>query len=182
MAYTKQTWDTNSDFTPTRMNHIEDGIYNTDLTKGGNISGNINVIRSNSTSTTNDSRIYVGNNIPDGTTGSTRGLLTLYDKNQYAATIVAGNDSLTANRTVKIPNVTGWFAVSPDNFMVEFGRYTLTIQGDSTQVTGIKLTDTSNNRYLIMGSVITGSTNAGCCVIYNSWQNSYVVLPPNVQP
>lgn len=26
MAYSPQTWDTNSDFTPTRMNHIENGI------------------------------------------------------------------------------------------------------------------------------------------------------------
>ena len=26
MAYSKQTWDTNSVFTPSRMNHIEDGI------------------------------------------------------------------------------------------------------------------------------------------------------------
>ena len=27
MAYSKQTWDTNSVFNPTRMNHMEDGIY-----------------------------------------------------------------------------------------------------------------------------------------------------------
>ena len=28
MAYSKQTWDTTSYVNPTRMNHIEDGIYN----------------------------------------------------------------------------------------------------------------------------------------------------------
>lgn len=28
MAYSKQTWDTNTNFTPSRMNHIEDGIFN----------------------------------------------------------------------------------------------------------------------------------------------------------
>lgn len=28
MAYDKQTWDTTSYVNPTRMNHIEDGVYN----------------------------------------------------------------------------------------------------------------------------------------------------------
>jgi len=31
MAYSKQTWDTTSYVNPTRMNHIEQGIYDTDL-------------------------------------------------------------------------------------------------------------------------------------------------------
>ena len=30
MAYSKQTWDTTSYVNPTRMNHIEDGIYDVD--------------------------------------------------------------------------------------------------------------------------------------------------------
>ena len=30
MAYSKQTWDTTSYVNPTRMNHIEDGIYSAD--------------------------------------------------------------------------------------------------------------------------------------------------------
>ena len=30
-AYTKQTWDTTSIFNPTRMNHMEDGIYDASL-------------------------------------------------------------------------------------------------------------------------------------------------------
>lgn len=42
MAYSKQTWDTNSYVNPTRMNHMEDGIANVnnwtslgDITSGG---------------------------------------------------------------------------------------------------------------------------------------------------
>jgi len=35
MAYSKQTWDTTSYVNPTRMNHIEDGIANADLTNKG---------------------------------------------------------------------------------------------------------------------------------------------------
>lgn len=35
MAYTKQTWDSNSIFNPTRMNHIEDGIESADISNQG---------------------------------------------------------------------------------------------------------------------------------------------------
>lgn len=35
MAYSKQTWDTTSYVNPTRMNHIEEGIENADLTNKG---------------------------------------------------------------------------------------------------------------------------------------------------
>ena len=35
MAYSKQTWDTTSFVNPTRMNHIEQGIYDADLTNKG---------------------------------------------------------------------------------------------------------------------------------------------------
>lgn len=31
MAYEKQTWDNNSEFNPTRMNHIENGIYSASI-------------------------------------------------------------------------------------------------------------------------------------------------------
>ena len=42
MAYSKQTWDTTSYVNPTRMNHIEDGIYNNSLSIGTQISDRIN--------------------------------------------------------------------------------------------------------------------------------------------
>lgn len=37
MAYSKQTWDTTSIFNPTRMNHIEDGIYSADTRTANDI-------------------------------------------------------------------------------------------------------------------------------------------------
>ena len=39
MSYSKQTWDTTSYFNPTRMNHIEDGIYAVDTGKVDKVSG-----------------------------------------------------------------------------------------------------------------------------------------------
>ena len=38
MAYSKQTWDTTSYVNPTRMNHIEQGIYDASIMAGENIS------------------------------------------------------------------------------------------------------------------------------------------------
>ena len=37
MAYSKQTWDTTSYVNPTRMNHIEDGIYSVDTKTANDI-------------------------------------------------------------------------------------------------------------------------------------------------
>ena len=37
MAYSKQTWDTTSYVNPTRMNHIEDGIYSADTKTANDI-------------------------------------------------------------------------------------------------------------------------------------------------
>ena len=42
MAYSKQTWNVNSDFTPTRMNHIEEGIENIKYITAYTISPNTN--------------------------------------------------------------------------------------------------------------------------------------------
>ena len=58
MAYSKQTWDTTSYVNPTRMNHIEDGIYDASrainpsnvsltLTSGNNLSINKIDVRRN---------------------------------------------------------------------------------------------------------------------------------------
>ena len=43
MRYSMQIWNTTSIFNPTRMNHIEQGIYDADLREGGTISGNLTV-------------------------------------------------------------------------------------------------------------------------------------------
>lgn len=86
MAYEKQTWDTTSIFNPTRMNHIEQGIYDTDLTGGGSVNGtlgvrgNLNIDRRDgTTSTVGDSILTAGNNIPQGTEGNSRGILRLWN-------------------------------------------------------------------------------------------------------
>lgn len=43
MAYSKQTWDTNSIFNPTRMNHIEDGIESASTATGTEYSSGVSV-------------------------------------------------------------------------------------------------------------------------------------------
>lgn len=43
MAYSKQTWDTNSVFNPTRMNHIEDGIASASTASGTEYSSGVSV-------------------------------------------------------------------------------------------------------------------------------------------
>lgn len=43
MAYSKQTWDTTSYVNPTRMNHIEDGIYDASTATGTEYSSGVSV-------------------------------------------------------------------------------------------------------------------------------------------
>ena len=43
MAYSKQTWDTNSYVNPTRMNHIEQGIYDASTATGTEYSSGVSV-------------------------------------------------------------------------------------------------------------------------------------------
>lgn len=170
MAYSKQTWDTNSYVNPTRMNHIEDGIADTDLTAGGSI------VKPNTTSTTNDSRLYLGNNIPNGTTGSSRGVLSIYDKNQYNVTILAGDNRLTEDRFLVIPDTNGFLTTSSSETITEFGTFELTYNNQQILLTGFKTTILANGRYTIIGSVLGGANQGGNAFIYNSWSNTFIRL------
>ena len=99
-------------------NNVQDVIEEINNKKfdksGGSITGTTQLTASNTSTTFNDSRLYLGNNIPDGTAGASRGVLTIYDKNQYQVTLLAGNGKLTADRYIDLPDKGGTFAVTTD--------------------------------------------------------------------
>lgn len=107
--YSKQTWDTTSIFNPTRMNHIEQGIYDADLREGGTIGGTLNIENQGA-----DSYLNVGNNKNAGETGKSRSILRLFGKNQYAHWIYNDNVTLTADRHIELPNKAGTIALTDD--------------------------------------------------------------------
>ena len=100
-----------SDNVQDAIEEINDKKFNK---SGGKISGTTELVNNNTSTTFNDSRLYLGNNIPDGTTGASRGVLTIYDKNRYQVTLLAGNGKLTADRYIDLPDKGGTFAVTAD--------------------------------------------------------------------
>jgi len=73
---------------------------------GGSLSGNLTVARANSTTTSVDSIVEIGNSTPSGTAGCTRGYLRMYGTNNRCAQFLPPND-LSANRNYTLPTVTG---------------------------------------------------------------------------
>lgn len=59
---------------------------------------------------------------------------------------------------------------------VEFGTFNVTSGTDNFPVTGIKVTTTSNNRYCIVGMVLSGSTKGNHFIAYTSWADALVDL------
>ena len=151
MAYSKQTWDTTSYVNPTRMNHMEDGIESADFSNGGSITGTLNI--------TGNEQIYRDSN----------------RVNIYPSTDLSGN------RDFILPDRSGIAAVINQGWDVEFGQYNLDYNGQTIELTGIKMTNKSNSRYFILGSVLSGSVLGGRLVVYNSWNSVHwvVVAPTN---
>lgn len=109
--YTKQTWDTTSYVNPTRMNHIEQGIYDEDLREGGTINGRLFVDEENgTTSTAGQTTIVLGNAIPTGTDKNSRGRLTLYSNNDKAARLWSA-DNMSSSKDIYLPDLTGTLAI-----------------------------------------------------------------------
>ena len=111
--YSKQTWDTTSIFNPTRMNHIEQGIYDADLTEGGTMTGNLTINRANTGTSTVNSQLILGNNISEGSVGASRGLINLYSDNDKYLNIRASN-SQTGNHNIYFPDSAGTLALRED--------------------------------------------------------------------
>lgn len=59
---------------------------------------------------------------------------------------------------------------------VEFGTFNVTSGGDKFPVTGIKVTTTLNERYCILGMVLSGSAKGNHFIAYTSWSDAIVDL------
>ena len=58
--------------------------------------------------------ITIGNSTEDGTAGSTYGIIRLYGKGEYSAQIAALTNTLTADRTLQMPDQSGTIAITSD--------------------------------------------------------------------
>lgn len=81
---------------------------------GGTFEGDISIVKDNSTTTSVNSVLTVGNNIADGTEGATQGVVTLYGKTTKKVDISA---DLSANdRVLYIPNASGYFVTASAHY------------------------------------------------------------------
>ena len=83
--------------------------------EGGSISGNLTIVVPNTATTTTNSGINLGNATPEGTEGTTRGVINIYGIGANYVQFVDGrNVAITGNRTLYLPDKTGVLAVSED--------------------------------------------------------------------
>ena len=129
--YVKTNWNTNSYVNPTLMNHIEQGIYDADLREGGTIGGNLSVIRNNTGTSNINSYLDIGNNIAEGTTGATRGILRVYGLGAY--NVMVYPSTLTNNREITLPDKAGTIALQEaENIDISSVTWTKTINSQYT--------------------------------------------------
>lgn len=64
---------------------------------GGTFDGNVNIIRANSGTSYVNSVISLGNNIPNGTLGNTRGVLQLFDQNGKYSNLIPSDNANSRN-------------------------------------------------------------------------------------
>ena len=57
----------------------------------------------------------------------------------------------------------------PSNYLLEVGMYPFTYRNIESSISGFKITNTTNNRYILIGLEMAGGTLGGGCYIYNSW-------------
>lgn len=107
--------------------------------------------------TSSSSGISIGNTTTDGTAGSTYGILRIYGKGEYYAQIAALTNTLTADRTLQMPDQSGTIAVTSDiidenvkqtstssatsvNYAILFSNSTMTAGSDpSTKTEGARI-------------------------------------------
>ena len=103
---------------------IKGKIDEIDLTEGGTITGNLNVLanivsgRENGTaSAVGTSYIIAGNDKPSGTVGNSRGIYRCYSKSNKYVEITAID--ITSDRQILLPNKAGTFALIDDIPLIE---------------------------------------------------------------
>ena len=172
--YVKTQWNTTTVFNPTNMNHIEQGIYDADLREGGTIGGVLNINIPSPTTSTYDSSLILGNNIPNGTQGSSRGVVRIFDKNQYSGTFLAGDGSLTDNRYLKIPDINGFIATTTqEDVGITVVDQNVTLDWNKSCIIGGTL-------YLIIKAHYTGTLNNTLAFNVNIPTISYAIFPIGV--
>ena len=176
MSYTKQTWDTTSYVTPTRMNHIESGIADDCVQKTGDtMTGVLNI----SPETTNDALVIkrthtntqsqmaeavLGNNIPEGTAGSCYGAIALWAKSAKFARVQATN--ITGDRTLELPDKSGTLVITDDiplesisgDYSGDLNNFKCGMVLTNNQTTNVP--DTSNAAWIVFSDVKLYEGNA----------------------
>ena len=97
------------------LNDIQDEIINNMVPKtGGTFTGNVAVIKSNTTTESTQSLITVGNNIPSGTAGATYGGIKLFCDDSHYVFLRPANGNFSANQQIMFPNADGTVALTKD--------------------------------------------------------------------
>lgn len=137
--------NTNSGSLVTDLQDAVDDLYSKKLNKsGGTMSGRLNIDQQSG-----NSGLWLGNNIPNGTTGASRGLVLIYGLNQYYGQIFDGI-GLTGNRSYLLPDASGTLALKEDLLTDSF--------------TPVGANSTSQAIYQLHGSL---SDNQKCSCILN---------------
>ena len=92
---------------------VQAAIDEINLTKGGNINGNVTINTPNSATTSGSSEIILGNNIPLGTSGNSKGIVRLYSDSGYQHRFQVRSD-LSADRYLNLPDKSGDIAVAQE--------------------------------------------------------------------
>ena len=170
----------------TDLETMQQTISDNDLTKGGTVAGNLTVCADNDTTTFVDTYLNVGNDIPNGTEGASRGVLGLFGANDKVA--VLAPPTLTDNRVLYLPDKNGTLAtgdISPEqsSSSMEFGVFQQTFgyQGTTYQnvnIAGVKIenTDFTPSRWTIFGYVIAGANLFGRFVCISSVDLTHAVV------
>lgn len=83
--------------------------YTVMTSEGGTFNGNVIVEKRSGSTALADSYLVAGNNIPNGTAGNSRGVLELFSEQSYYSNIYPR--TLTANRSLYVPDATGTIAI-----------------------------------------------------------------------
>lgn len=136
---------------PTNVSGAVDGK----VSKSGDImSGNLQVDLENGTTTQiGESIIRIGNNKASGTAKNSRGILRTYGAGQYYGDL--SPDSLTANRSAKLPNKDGTLAMTSDVPAISVGAITKSSVVTTVNSTVVKI----GNLVIVQGAWYGGATN-----------------------
>ena len=119
--------------------------------------------RNNTGTVVKTSMVQIGNDIPDGTTGATNGLLRIYGKTNKFVDFYA---LPTSNRDVTLPNASGTLALVED---LQKNNYMVSLPNVSTS-NGVYITDINGNTFggnpasLVILRTNTGIDN--CASVY----------------